>query len=324
MKCSNAARVAGWGKPMRRLVVLGGGTPLGRRVVAALRENAEVDCAVGIERHRFNDPAMNDGLEFISWSSDHRPFAEYLLKEEIDTVIDCGLVADRGGAETRPSGADVISAMYVGAAISDERSFVRSWVLASSSALYSSQSYMPLLLREEYALSTLSNDRATSIAEAEEYARSLAKRLPHVNVAIMRLQELAGPDCRGPLAALLARPLVPRIPGFDPTIQLLHADDAVSALSWAAKVELAGIYNVSSVGMLRWSDAIRLIDHRSFPLLPVPLPLVEPLLENMGIPFVYSSMFDLLRYGQAIDIEKLAQAGWCPKNAQLECLSGLV
>ena len=308
---------------MRRMVVLGGGTPLGRQVVASLRRQVEVDWAMGIEHHPFDDPARNEDLEFLSWAPDHRPFSEYLLKQEIDTVVDCGLVTDRGGAATQPSGADVISALYAGAAIADDRSPVRSWILASSSAFYPCESYMPLLQREDYPVSPAANDRGASIAEAEQYARSLAKRLPHVNVAIMRLQELAGRDCRGPLATLLARPLVPRIPGFDSPIQLLHVDDAVSALSWAADVELAGLYNISSAGMLRWSEAIAATGHRSFPILPISVTPLEPLLERLKIPFVSSSMFDLLRYGQAIDIEKVAHAGWSPMNDQLGCLATL-
>ena len=306
------------------MAVLGGGTPLGRRVVASLRRRAEVDRAIGIEQHPFDDPTKNEDLEFLSWAPDHRPFAEYLLKEEIDTVIDCGLVADRAGTATQPSGADVISAMYIAAALADERSLVRSWVLVSSSTFYPSQSYMPLLQREEHSVSPTASDRGTSIAEAEKYARNLANRLPHVNVAIMRLQELAGRDCRGPLATLLARPFVPQIPGFDPVIQLLHVDDAVSALSWAADVELAGLYNVSSSNMLRWSEAIEATGHRSFPIIPVSLIPIEPLLEKLSIPFVSSSMLDLLRYGHAIDIEKISHAGWSPENDQMDCLATLV
>ncbi len=323
MKCSSDGRVAGWGRSMRRMIVLGGGTPLGRRVVASLRQNVEVDSAMGIEQHPFDDPAMNEDLEFLSWAQDHRPFAEYLLKQEIDTIVDCGLVADRRGAASQPSGADVISAMYVGAAIADESSTVRSWVLASSSAFYPIGSYMPLLQREDYSVSAADHARGSSIAEAEEYARSLAKRLPHVNVAIMRLQELAGRECRGPLSTILARPLVPRMLGFDPAIQLLHADDAVSALSWAANVELAGVYNVSSAGMLRLGEAVEAVGHRSVPILPISASLFEPLLEKMGIPFVPASMFDLLRYGQAIDTEKIIHAGWTPVNDQLDCLASL-
>ena len=54
------------------MIVLGGGTPLGRRVVAALRREVEVESAMGIEQHPFDDPAMNEGLEFISWLVAHR------------------------------------------------------------------------------------------------------------------------------------------------------------------------------------------------------------------------------------------------------------
>jgi UDP-glucose 4-epimerase len=305
------------------MVVLGGGTPLGRRVAASLRQNVEVELAVGIEHQPFDDPAMNEDLEFLSWAKDHRPFAEYLLKEEIDTIVDCSLVADRGGLAGQPSGADVISAMYVGAAIADENSTVRSWVMASSSAFYPIGSYMPLLQREDSSVFPAAHERGGTIAEAEEYARSLAKRLPHVNVAIMRLQELAGSECHGPLAAILARPLVPRMLGFDPAIQLLHVDDAVSALAWAAVVELAGLHNVSSAGMLRWGEAVEAAGHRSLPIVPISASLFEPLLERMGIPFVPASMFDLLRYGQAIDIEKIIHAGWTPEKDQLNCLASL-
>lgn len=305
------------------MVVLGGGTPLGRRVVDYLRRNVDVDQVVGIEPHPFDDPVMNEDLEFLSWAPDHRPFVEFLVKQEIDTVVDCRLVADRGGAVRQPSGADVISAMYVGAAIADERTSVRSWILASSSAFYPSESYMPLLLLEDRSVTPAANDRGASIAEAEEYARSLARRMPHVNVAILRLQELAGRDCRGPLATLLARPFVPWILGFDSAIQLLHVDDAVNAIAWAAQIELAGLYNVSSASMLRWSEAIDATGHHRFPILPISVSPLEPLLERLEIPFVHSSMFDLLRYGQAIDIEKIGYAGWSPKNDQLECLATL-
>jgi len=312
---------------MRRAVVLGGGSPLGRRVRKTLDAADAFESVVGIERFPFDDAAANEGLEFLSWAPDHRPFAEYLLKEQIDTVIDCGLVADRNGMHSRPSEADVISTMYVGAAISDERSCVRSWVLASSSAYYAPESYMPLLQREEHELSPSADERATSIADAEEYARSVARKLPYVNVAILRLQEVVGGDCRGPLGSLLARPLVPRVIGFDPPVQFVHVDDAVDALAWAAKGERAGLYNVASDGLLRWGEAIRSVGHQSLPFLPISLSLLEPLLEpvfdRLDVPFVSSSIFALLRYGMAVDIAKIQTAGWHPKADQSRCMAAL-
>ncbi len=187
---------------------------------------------------------------------------------------------------------------------------------------------MPLLQREEHEISPSANDDAISIAEAEEYARSVARQLPYINVAILRLQELAGSDCRGPLASLLANPVIPRVIGFDPPIQFLHVDDAVSALSWAALHERAGLYNVASDGMLRWSEVIRGVGHRQgLPILPISFsllaPVVEPMVERLGIPFVPAAILDLLRYGMALDIAKIIEAGWNPKADQTRCLAAL-
>ncbi|HEB91381.1 MAG TPA: NAD-dependent epimerase/dehydratase family protein [Deltaproteobacteria bacterium] len=307
---------------MRRMVVLGGGTPLGRRVVDALRRESWVDRVAGIESHHAGRPGDED-LEVIAWTRDHRPLAEYLLKEEIDTVVDCSLVEDRSGRTRRPSGANVISAMYVGAAIADERSPVRSWVVASSSAIYPIGSHAPLLQREDRADARGGDERSASIAEAEDYARSLAERMPDVNVALLRLQELAGGEVRGPLARLLARVVVPRIVGFDPTIQLLHEQDAVSALTWAAEVELAGVFNVASSGVVRMSEAIRVTGHHGLPVLPMPGSPFEGLFDRLGLPFVPPSMNGLLLYGQALDTDKIARAGWHPAFDQLGCLAPL-
>jgi UDP-glucose 4-epimerase len=309
---------------MRRAVVLGGGSPLGRRVAASLGSGGDFASVVGIEPVPFADPRRDDGLEFLAWAPDHRPFAEYLVKEGIDTVVDCRLVADRGGAVTRPGGADVISAMYVGAAISDERTAVRSWVLASSSAFYTSRSYMPLLQTETAPLAPDASDRSQSIAEAEDYAKSVARRLPFLNVAILRLQELAGAGCFGPLSNLLTLPRIPRAIGFDPTIQLLHPDDAASALAWAARVELAGLFNVASEGLLRWSDVIRAFGRPTRSVSPFPIGLLDPILDRLGLPSLHPSLFDLLRYGMAIDIAKIGAAGWRPERDQAACLASLV
>jgi len=308
---------------MKRTAILGAGCPIGQRVLASLQRNPAVDFVVGVERPPEDGASLESDLRAIPLTSDLRPLVDFLAQEGIDTVVDCGLVADRGGREQRPSGADVIRAMVVAAAISDERAAVRSWVLASSSAYYPVESYMPLLHREDRSVLPGRTDRAASIAEAEEYARSLAKRLPHVNVAILRLQELVGREVVGPLATLLARPLVPNVVGFDPAVQFLHVDDAVDAIAWAAEVELAGVFNVASEGLLRWSEAIREMGHFSLPILPWSLPGVDVLLERIGLPFVQRGLLDILRFGHAIDTMKLARAGWSAEYDQIRSLVSL-
>ncbi len=292
----------------------GGSSPLGRRVREILEADPEVEHVRGVEPSPGRGVVSGEELDFVSFVPDHRPFAEYLAKGEIDAVIQCGLRADAREA-------DVIPTLCLGAAIGHEPSPVRSWVVASSSLIYPIDSHSPLLQRESQELPRGEETLAASLAEAERYARDLAHRMPHVNVAILRLQQLVGVGTRGPLAALLARPGVPTPIGFDPAIQLLHLEDAASAMAFAARRELAGVYNVASKGLLHWHDAIRATGHARLPFLPMSVAMLEPLLERIGLPFVPAALLDLLRFGHVVDTAKLEREGWAPAYDQLDCLS---
>ncbi len=312
----------------RRIVVTNPTSPLGRELLAALSSDPHVEVLRGVEtKSRKGQPNANrqsdPDLAFGPLVPDPRPFAEYLRKEHIDTVVQCGLVADRSGEGSHAVEADVIASMCLGAAIANEDSTVRSWVIASSTAIYPIGSHSPLLQTEAQERPREEETFAASIAEAEDYARDVAHRMPHVNVAIMRLQQLVGSGARGPLANLLGHDPIPALVGFDPPIQLRHLEDAVSALAFAAHRELAGLYNVASAGVIHWQDAIRETGHSSFPVLPVSIAMLDPLLERLGIPFAPAELFDLMRFGHAVDIRKLERAGWKPRFDQAASLNHL-
>lgn len=300
---------------MRRIVVTEGGSPLGRRVIAALRSHPDIEQVRGIESRpdRRSQPG-EETIDLVSFVPDHRPLSEYLEKGQIDSVIHFSLESDQAGA-------DVIGTLCLAAAIGHAGSPVRSWAIASSSSIYPIDSHAPLLQRESQQLPREDETLAASIAEAEGYARDLALRMPHVNVAILRLQQLVGPGVRGPLATHLGRPRVPSLIGFDPAIQLLHLEDAASAMAFAAVRELAGVYNVASKGLLHWHDALRATGHSSLPFLPVGFATTEPLLEALGLPFVPVALLDLMRFGHALDTTKLEREGWRPEHDQRSCLS---
>jgi UDP-glucose 4-epimerase len=313
---------------MRRIVVTGARSPLARHVISALRAIPTVDTVCGVENRKpaasSGRPAHDDAfIKIVPFAPDHRPFVEYLEKESIDTVVQCGLVPDRVGLAMRSVDADVISTMCLGAAIGHEQVVVRNWVVASSSAAYPIGSHSPLLQRESQSHPLEDQPLASSIAEAEEYARDLAVRLPHVNVSILRLQQLIGPGVHGPLAALLACDPTPAPIGFDPAIQLLHLDDAASAIAYAAQAELAGLYNVASAGTIRWDAAVAVAGSTKFPVLPVRLALLEPLLKQLHVPFLPSELHDLMLFGHAVDTQKIERAGWKPQYDQHACLSSV-
>jgi UDP-glucose 4-epimerase len=309
----------------RRIAVTAGRSPLARRVIERLRADARVELVRAIEPSQAPHRGKQRGedVDVVPFAPDHRPFTAYLEQERIDTVIQCGLVPDRSGLAERTSEADVIGTMCLGAAIAHEGVPVRCWVLASSTAIYPIDSRAPMFQRERRELPHEDESIAASIAEAEDYAADLAERLSDVNVAILRLQQIADREVRGPLAGLLASRLVPSPIGFDPVIQLLHLDDAVSALAFAALAELAGLYNVASAGVIHWGDAVRATGNSSVPVLPLGSWLLEPLLECVGVPHLPRELVELLRFGHAVDTRKLESTGWKPGHDQLAVLREL-
>jgi UDP-glucose 4-epimerase len=306
---------------MKKVVVTGASSPLGRSVLEELQRIAGVERIVGVEP--LASAKHLEGIELVSFSSDHRELVDFLCSRQIDTVIHCGLAPDRSGSLREPADAKVIDTMRLGAALASEDSPVRAWVVASSSSVYPVSSQAPLLHREDGNIDASEGSVSASLLEAEDYVRDIAARSAHLNVAILRLQQLVGEGVRSPISAVLGQPILPSVIGFDATMQLLSIDDAVRALVFAAEVELAGIYNVASAGMIRMSEFARELHRPSLPVLPVEAGPLTPLARRVGVPHVPSGLLGLLRFGHALDTSKLAAAGFSPEYDQAACLASL-
>lgn len=300
---------------MERILVTGATTPLGRHLVRRLIREPGVQYVVGAEPRASTE--WIEGVELIEFPSDARELADLLRDEATDTILHCGMAPGRSGGRAWARAADVVGTMRLCAAAAQSGLPVRSLVLASDTSVYPAAPYAPLRWRETDAPVPDGTEPAASLLEAEDYARDAAARAPHLNVAILRLAELTGAGLRGPLSDALAQPLRPAPIGYDPAVQWLHADDAVDALAFAARLELAGVYNVASAGVLRWREA--LAGGSSVPVLPVEAGFAGPWLRRLGVPHVPAGAGSLLRFGRAVDTAKLCDAGWTPKADQRAC-----
>jgi UDP-glucose 4-epimerase len=303
---------------MKRVLVTGAATPLGRLLLQRLCEEPGSEKVIGIEPRAGRERV--DGVELVTFELQDRELAHFLTDEGIDTVIHAGLAPARSGRPGRIGPADVIGTMCLCAAMGSQ---VRSLLLLSSSAVYPADPYAPLLQREDDPTDALDVEPAASLLEAEEYARDVAERVGHLDVAILRLAELAGGGLCGPLGSALLQPVLPVPLGYDPHVQWLHADDAVDAIVFAARLELAGIYNVASEGLLRWSEVLAIRGGRSAPVLPVEAGAFEPFVRRLGWPHVPVGAGNLLRFGSAVDIAKLRSADWSPSQHQRDCIRAL-
>lgn len=288
---------------MRRVLVIGASTPLGRRIVTRLTRRTDVEELVGVDVHR---------------GPPDRPLIEVIDDAEVDTVIHASMCPSRSGAPSRRA-VDVISTQQLTAAVSGRGRPVRVVAAVSSTEVYGAASSSSLWRREDELLEPEPGSDAAPVVEAERYLRDLAERQPHISVAILRCADLVGTGISGPLATLLHGPLVPFVPGYDPPIQLLHVDDAVSAVEHAVSRELAGTINVAGGGFVRWRQAAELIGRPAVPAVVVPTPIATAM-AAMRVPHVPSGLADVLRFGRCVDTTTLVTSGFVPERTTESCV----
>ena len=94
--------------------------------------------------------------------------------------------------------------------------------------------------------------------------------------------------------------------GFDPRLQLIHAEDATGALLAATMNPVRGAVNVAPNGSISLARALRLIGR---PQMPIPHPLFGPAMarlgERLGAGSLYGDAIRLLRYGRGVDNSRL-------------------
>ena len=117
--------------------------------------------------------------------------------------------------------------------------------------------------------------------------------------------------------------VVPRVLGYDPPIQFLHLDDAVRAIEHAVARELAGTFNVSGDGVVRWRRAARISGQATMPALARFEPLAT-VLKACKFPTVPMALIDVLRFGRCADTSALASTGFSARYATEDCIRALV
>ena len=153
------------------------------------------------------------------------------------------------------------------------------------------------------------------IGELESYFENFARRHRHLTCCMLRYQPEIGPGLDAPLSRYLSLPVVPTQLGFDPRLQLVHADDATGALLAATIEPVRGAVNVAPSGSISLTRALRLIDR---PQMPIPHPVFGPAMarlgERLGAGSLYGDAVRLLRYGRGVDNTRLrTELGYEPR-----------
>ena len=144
---------------------------------------------------------------------------------------------------------------------------VKHIVVKTSTKVYGAHPLNPNYLTENAELRGTPGYRwVDDLVEVEHVLNRYRRKNPQAHVLSLRCAPILGPTVRNLTTYTFSRPTVLTLFGYDPLLQLLHEEDAVTAILAAAKAKKSGPYNIVGAGVLPLSSLIYLAGRINFPL----------------------------------------------------------
>lgn len=302
----------------RKVLITGISGYLGARLARSLEASDEVEFIAGVGSSP--PPLELERTEFLRADIRSPLIHKVLTSTGVDTVVHSELSSSTLKVGGRPAQKErnIIGTMQLLAACQRTEE-IRKVVVRSSTAVYGADPGDPSIKSEGLSDGASLRGYARDVSDAETYARDFGRRRPDVDLTILRVANIVGPEIVTSMTQLYSLPVVPTALGFDPRLQMLHEDDAVEALRRAVLEDHTGVFNVAPDGVLYHSQAIRLA--RRFPM-PVLMPLGEvtgDTLRRLKIVDFPIDQLDLLIHGRIVDNTRLkAVFGFRPAYTSLE------
>lgn len=287
----------------------------GAELARQLERDPSVEFIAGIDT---TEPQGDlERTEFIEADIRNPVLTRILPGTEPDTVVHCGILwyPEPGKSARALHDINVIGTLQLLAAC-EKTSTLQSLVVRSSAAIYGSEGAAPSFFTEDMARRyPLKTRFQRDIGELEGYFENFARRHPQIACCLLRYQPEIAPGLDSPLVRYLQLPVVPTQLGFDPRLQLVHADDATGALLAATLRPLRGPVNVAPRGTISLTKILRLAGR---PTMPVPHPMFGPMFGQLGrwlgAADLYNDGVLLLRHGRGVDNTRLrVELGYEPR-----------
>jgi UDP-glucose 4-epimerase len=297
----------------RCVLVTGAARSTGRRLVAALADDPEVELVVAVDDLEPVEPFPGK-VEHLAVDLRSPALVRAVQSAGIDTCVHLGVTAEPRAAGGRASMKErnVLGTMQLLAAAYHAPD-LRRLVLKSTTAIYGAAAGDPAVWTETHPHEAPRHGFGKDAIEVEDDVRSFERRRPEVAVTVLRLANQVGPTVDNPLTRYFELPVCPTVFGFDPRLQFLHEEDTAEVLLRATLGPAArGTFNVAGDGVVLLSQAIRIAG--KLPL-PIPEPLVNRVAEVVGRTVDFSpEQVRFLQYGRVADTGAAReQLGFSPK-----------
>jgi UDP-glucose 4-epimerase len=292
----------------QRVLITGIAGQMAGKLAARLEGDDRVEYIAGLDVH---EPTFDLGrTEFVRADLRNPLVARIIDSTRVDTVVHLSLTANpsSAGGRSRMKELNVIGTMQLLAA-AQKAARLRKVIVKSTTAVYGSNYADPALFREDVAPGGAPRSGYSKDAvEVEGYARAFGRRRQDVLLSILRFANFMGRSVESPLTSYLSLPVVPKVLGYDPRLQLCHEDDAIEVLFRSVVDDHPGIFNVAGPGIIYLSQALRLAGK---PAIPVALPFVQGIAQTLrktGRVDFSPDQLQFLQFGRVGDITRLRQA----------------
>ncbi|MEK6608462.1 MAG: NAD-dependent epimerase/dehydratase family protein [Myxococcota bacterium] len=239
---------------------------------------------------------------------------EILSEARVDTFVHLAFLSGPTHNSTWAHELEAIGTVHVLEACSLAR--VRKFVMSSTTGVYGPHPLNPNFLPETAELRGLGQSRFfNDKVEAEREAQRFQEESQDAVVTVLRFAPILGPGISNYVSRFFRRPAMPVLMGFDPLLQLVHEDDAVTALELACDHDFPGAFNIVGEGVLPYTTMIARLGK-----LPVPIPhfVAYPLAKLLWMTQVMESpptFLDWLRYLCVADGRKARELlGFIPRH----------
>jgi UDP-glucose 4-epimerase len=293
----------------RRILVTGVARWWGALVVQRLVDDPDVAEVIGID---IREPRYDLGrADYLKLDIRHSLIGKLVRSVGIDTVVHTLTRIDSFDMDpVRAHEMNVIGTLNLLAGCAGADSPVRRFVLKSSGHVYGSRFDLPPNLREDHRLDSNSHHQfVRDIVEVESYVSDFATRNPSIDILVLRFANSLNPGEPQPLARYLDLEIVPTVAGHDPSLQLIHRDDCIEAMTLATKRGPAGAYNIAPSGAEPLSKLLDGAGKLHVPLLPpFGIELAAFAMRRSGLAFLSPQLLDLLRWGRSLATAKAARS----------------
>lgn len=290
-----------------RILVTGVANVQGSRLAAALVGLPGVDRVVGLDT-RPPGPQLAGAIDHVLADVRAQDLGRLLRPHRLTAIVhnDVLQFAEPGRAGRQLHDINVVGTLGLLTAAATLPA-LEAIVVRGSAAIYGAEPAAPAFWREEDLPPGARGTRLRTrfqrdIAEIENLVEVFARRHHDVACTLLRMQPVVGGELDTPITRLVRAPVIPTYLGFDPRIQVVHLDDAVTVLAVAALGGVRGAVNVGAPGPVSLSHARRRMRR---PGLPIAGPLYGPVVglgaRIGGMPKLSADVERYLRFGRVVD-----------------------